>query len=198
MNLIDLFPGVMAMPSRDCQTFRCPAVDLPALMLHLRDREGFCVLVDLTAVDHGVTAKPRFSGVCHLLNLGKREYVRIHSDCLEVQGEPQLPTLSAVFPAANWHEREAYDMFGIRYQGHPDLRRILMWDEYPYFPLRKDFPLAGIEVPYPEADVVERTGLRVAPAPMAGGPFVSSGDGPMSAKEPRGKDQSWRENKPKA
>ena len=58
---------------------------------------------------------------------------------------------------------------GIHYDGHPDLRRILMWDEYPYHPLRKDFPLAGIEVPFPADDVAEATGAGVLPAPMMGG-----------------------------
>jgi hypothetical protein len=54
-----------------------------------------------------------------------------------------LPTVIGVWRTANWHEREIYDMMGIRFRGHPDLRRILMWEGYPYFPLRKDFPLAG-------------------------------------------------------
>ena len=59
---------------------------------------------------------------------------------------PSIPSVSSVFPAANWHERETFDMFGIKFSDHPNLKRILMWDDYPYFPLRKEFPLAGIEV----------------------------------------------------
>ena len=54
-----------------------------------------------------------------------------------------VDTVSDIWPTANWHEREIYDMMGLRFKGHPDLRRILMWEGYPYFPLRKEFPLAG-------------------------------------------------------
>jgi NADH-quinone oxidoreductase subunit C len=108
-----------------------------------------------------------------------------------------VPTVSAIHPGANWHEREAYDMFGIKFIGHPDPRRILMWEAYPYHPLRKEFPLAGIEVPFPAADVAAVTGQTVEPAPMMGGPFVSSG-GHMSGAEPQALDQSWNEEKPKS
>ena len=59
------------------------------------------------------------------------------------EDNPVAPTVSDIWPTADWHEREVYDMMGIRFDGHPDLRRILMWEGYPYFPLRKDFPLEG-------------------------------------------------------
>ena len=72
-----------------------------------------------------------------------------------------------------------------------------MWDDYPYFPLRKDFPLAGIETPLPAADVAEVTKASVDPAPMMGGPFVASADGTISDSEPRAKDESWTEEKEK-
>jgi NADH-quinone oxidoreductase subunit C len=88
-------------------------------------------------------------------------------------------------------------MFGIHFNGHPNLKRILMWDEYPYFPLRKEFPLAGIDTPLPADDVVEVTQASVEPAPMMGGPFVSSGSGVISDSEPRAKDESWTEEKEK-
>ena len=103
----------------------------------------------------------------------------------------------SLYPAANWHERETYDLMGIHYEGHPDLRRILMWDDYPYHPLRKDFPLAGIETPLPADDVAEVTGTSVKPAPMMGGPFVSSAGGPMSQIEPQARDESWNEQNEK-
>jgi len=154
------------------------------------------MLADLTAVDNGEGTSPRFKGVYHVVSMERREYLRLRVDC-DGDEEPKLPTLTAVYSAANWHERETYDMFGITYVDHPDLRRILMWDEYPYHPLRKEFPLAGIEDEYPEEDIVEHTGLKVKAVPMAGGPFVAAPSGPMSTREPRAKDQSWRESNPK-
>jgi NADH-quinone oxidoreductase subunit C len=111
---------------------------------------------------------------------------------------PAVPTAVPLWPGANWHEREAYDMFGIQFTGHPDLRRILMWDGYPYFPLRKEFPLAGIETPLPDPDVVAETKVSAKPAPMAGGPFVaSSGEINLGDAEPRAKDESWNERREK-
>ena len=64
------------------------------------------------------------------------------------QLSPEIPSLASLYPAADWHERECYDMFGIKFSGHPDLKRILMWEDYPYTKLRKEFPLAGIETLY--------------------------------------------------
>jgi NADH-quinone oxidoreductase subunit C len=78
-----------------------------------------------------------------------------------------VPTLSHVWEGANWHEREIFDMMGIRFTNHPDLRRILMWDGYPYFPLRKDFPLEGKPSEMPDVAFSDV-------APLAGGPFVTA------------------------
>ncbi|MEM9226432.1 MAG: NADH-quinone oxidoreductase subunit C, partial [Verrucomicrobiota bacterium] len=75
--------------------------------------------------------------------------------------------------------------------------RILMWDDYPYYPLRKEFPLAGIETDLPAADVAEASGAKVIPAPMMGGPFHAPQTGEMSEREPRAADQSWTEEKEK-
>ena len=77
-----------------------------------------------------------------------------------------LDTVSDIWPTANWHEREIYDMMGIKFNGHPDLRRILMWDGYPFFPLRKDFPLAGLPSDMPDVAFTKIT-------PLEGGPFVT-------------------------
>jgi NADH-quinone oxidoreductase subunit C len=77
-----------------------------------------------------------------------------------------LDTVSDIWPTANWHEREIYDMMGIKFNGHPDLRRILMWDGYPFFPLRKDFPLAGLPSDMPDVAFTKVT-------PLEGGPFVT-------------------------
>src|SRR5437763_8646252 len=90
-----------------------------------------------------------------------------------------VDTISDIWPTANWHEREAYDMMGIKFNGHPDLRRILMWEGYPYFPLRKDFPLAGKPSETPEVAFTR-------PAPLEGGPFVTIAGGTDAiAREPR-------------
>jgi NADH-quinone oxidoreductase subunit C len=84
-----------------------------------------------------------------------------------------------VWRTAEWHEREAYDMMGVKFADHPNLKRILMWEGYPYFPLRKDFPLEGKPTDVPG---VAFTNI----APMAGGPFVTVAGGKDStAREPR-------------
>ena len=158
----------------------------------LRVSFGFDLLADLCGLE--LQGRPvRFGVVIHLLSTTHKEYVRLHVDAVN----DRVPSVSSLHPGANWHEREAFDMFGIVFEGHPDPRRILMWDSYPYHPLRKDFPLAGIEVPFPAADVAEVTGQKVEPAPMMGGPFVSHG-GKLSEGEPSALDQSWTEEKPKA
>ena len=180
----------------DCLAVSCQPDFLIELCTHLRDEETFDLLVDLTGIDHGVDAEIRFSIVLHLYSLIQKTYLRVHTNCPS-NDSPVSPSVSRVFPAANWHERETYDMFGIKFSGHPNLKRILMWDDYPHFPLRKDFPLSGIEVPLPAADVSEVTGAEVEPAPMMGGPFVSDGSGRMSEAEPRAKDESWTEDSEK-
>ena len=185
MNIYGIAP-------KDCLTFACEP-GCTELCTHLRDEETFDLLVDVTAIDHGNDADVRFSVVLHLYSLIHKNYLRVHVDCSD-NNTPVVPSVSSVFPAANWHERETFDMFGIQFSDHPNLKRILMWDDYPYYPLRKEFPLAGIDVPLPAADVSEVTGADVEPAPMMGGPFVSAGGGRMSETEPRAKDESWTED----
>lgn len=193
MKLSETFKSLVRTDATDCESYLCPAQELVEVLTYLRDEQGYCMLVDLTAVDNGIDASPRFKGIYHVVSMEKCEYLRLTVDCEGDDETPTLPSVVGVYSAANWHERETYDMFGIRYVDHPDLKRILMWDGYPHFPLRKEFPLAGIEEEYPAEDVVDHTGLKVKPAPMAGGPFVAAPEGPMSEKEPRGKDQSWTE-----
>jgi len=137
---------------------------------------GFGYLVDITSIDH-YGDDPRFSLVYHLYGYGHRRYLRLKTDLSEEKGE--APTVTGVWRTADWHEREIFDMMGIRFRGHPDLRRILMWEGYPYFPLRKDFPLAGKHSQMPEVAFTD-------PSPMAGGPFVTIAGGKDSlSREPR-------------
>lgn len=191
-GLVERYAFLSSRDSVDCLSYFCPPENLVALALALRDREGFEMLVDLTALDWGQENSPRFTTIYHFYSLALKTYLRIACDCPSVD-EPEVPSLAAVYPAADWHEREVFDMFGIIFAGHPNLKRILMWDEYPYHPLRKEFPLAGIETPLPAPDVVEVTNVSVKPAPMMGGPFVSPAEGNVSETEPRAKDESWTE-----
>ncbi|MDQ8194131.1 NADH-quinone oxidoreductase subunit C [Coraliomargarita sp. SDUM461004] len=194
-QLKERFDYLTERESADHLAVNCPADHLVGFCTALRDELGYDLLLDVTAVDWDAQS-PRFTGIYHLLSTTKHEYLRIAVNCVD-SIHPSLPSLSGVFAAANWHERETFDLMGIHYEGHPDLRRILMWDDYPYHPLRKDFPLAGIETPLPADDVAEATNAKVLPAPMAGGPFVSSADGPMSQTEPRARDESWNEQQEK-
>ena len=191
-TLMGKCPKISKRDSLDVLTLECSSTDLLDLARTLLEEDNFDLLVDVTAIDHGEIEDVRFTVVYHFYSLIHKDYIRVHVDC-ESNTKPSVPSLSTIYPAANWHERETYDMFGISFKGHPDMRRILMWDDYPYFPLRKEFPLAGIETPLPADDVVEVTDASVEPAPMMGGPFVSSGEGEMSNAEPRAKDESWTE-----
>ena len=182
--------------SLDWPAFNCPIDKLVDLMTRLRDDHGYDALADTTAIDNGVDASPRFTVVYHLFSTRSSSYVRLAADC-ESDEEPTAPTATGLFKGANWMERETYDLMGIRYEGHPDLRRILMWDGYPHHPLRKDFPLAGFENEISDAEIAANTGVKVKPAPMAGGPFVAQHSCFESKREPVAKDESWNEGKEK-
>jgi NADH-quinone oxidoreductase subunit C len=125
---------------------------------------GFDYLVDISSVDNYGT-DPRWTIVYELYGYEHRCHLRVKVNVSEEKSE--LPTVTTVWRGADWHEREIYDMMGIRFRGHPDLRRILMWDGYPYFPLRKDFPLAGRSTDLPDVAFSKA-------APLEGGPFVTS------------------------
>ena len=189
------FPSALTeRPAKDCKAYNCPMSVLKAAMSSLRAQ--YPMLMDLTGVDHGAEATPRFEVVWHLFNPTTHEYLRVASFCAP-SSVPTAPSVANLWPAADWHERECYDLMGIRFEGHPDLKRILMWEGYPYHPLRKDFPLSGIETPLPAADVSEETGASLIPAPMAGGPFTAKQASSMKQREPRAKDESWTEKKEK-
>ncbi len=148
-----------------------------ALLKYCRDELGFDYLIDISSVDH-TGEEPRFEMVYELYGYAHHQHLRVKC---RVSEDEEVPTVSDIWPTANWHEREVYDMMGIGFEGHPDLRRILMWEGYPFFPLRKEFPLAGLPSDMPD---VAFTGT----APMEGGPFVtSSGAGDTIDAEPRAK-----------
>ena len=137
---------------------------------------GFDYLVDISSVDN-YGEDPRFTVVYELYGYGHRCHLRLKTNVSEEKSE--LPTVSTVWRTADWHERESYDMMGIRFRGHPDLRRILMWEGYPYFPLRKDFPLSGKPSEVPDVAFTKT-------APLEGGPFVTiAGGKDRIAREPR-------------
>jgi len=101
--------------------------------------EGFQLLVDITAVDW-FQRDPRFDVVYHVLNLASQERVRLK---VRVNEREPLPSQVPRYKGADWFEREVFDLFGLRFDGHPDLKRLLMWEDFPGHPLRKDFPLDG-------------------------------------------------------
>ncbi len=137
---------------------------------------GFDYLVDISSVDN-YGEDPRWTIVYELSQLAGNVHLRLKTDVSEDKSE--LPTITGVWRTADWHEREIYDMMGVRFRGHPDLRRILLWEGYPYFPLRKDFPLAGKPSEMPDVAFSK-------PAPLEGGPFVTVAGGKDSmAREPR-------------
>lgn len=101
---------------------------------------AFNMMIDETAADYPLRTQ-RFDVITHLLSLDKAHRIRVKS-----QTDEHIPSLVAVWRTANWHERETYDLFGIIYDGHPDLRRILLTDDWEGFPLRKDYPVEGYDV----------------------------------------------------
>ena len=123
----------------------------------------FDYLIDISTLDH-YGEDPRFSVVYELSSISHRQQLRLKTQVTEAHGE--LPTVTSVWRTADWHEREAYDMMGVKFTGHPNLTRILMWEGYPHFPLRKDFPLEGNPTEVPDVAFTQT-------APMDGGPFVT-------------------------
>lgn len=142
--------GVAAHRSSGELTLVCAAAHLPAVVTFLRDDPEcqFISFVDLCGVDYPSREK-RFDVVVHLLSPVKNLRVRVK--CATDEATP-VPSLCGVFPAANWFEREAYDLYGILFDGHPELRRILTDYGFEGHPLRKDFPMSGfVEARYDDA-----------------------------------------------
>jgi len=149
---------------------------LREVALFCRDSLGYDLLLDLCSVDHH-GSDPRFEVIYELLSLKGNVHLRLKSPVPEDNAE--IESVTDVWATANWHEREVWDMMGIRFLNHPDLRRILMWEGYPHHPLRKEFPLGGVPTDVPELAFTEE-------APLAGGPFVTiPTEGNTEVREPR-------------
>ena len=150
-----------------------------AICRFAKESLGFNFLADLSSVDHMGT-DPRFEVVYELYSIEDCISLRLKVQVGEDQ--PAVASVSGVWATADWHEREVWDLMGIRFVGHPDLRRILMWEGYPHHPLRKDFPLAGLPTEVPEVGFTNT-------APLAGGPFVTAPtSGNTQVREPRARD----------
>lgn len=140
-------------------TVVCHKHDVRHFLRFLRDDKQcqFKQLIDITGLDWPERTT-RFEVVYHLLSISKNQRIRVK---VEVAENDSVASVVDLFPAANWYERETYDMFGIRFENHPDLRRILTDYDFDGFPLRKDFPLEGkVEVYY------DSTEKRVAYKPV--------------------------------
>lgn len=157
------------------QTINVTLAQVKTLLRYCRDEMRFDYLVDISSLDN-LGKEPRFEMVYELYGYSHGQHLRVKAPVGE---DENAPTVSDLWATADWHEREVYDMMGIKFDGHPDLRRILMWDGYPFFPLRKDFPLEGRPSDMPE---VAFSGV----APLEGGPFVTCAGGDDTiAREPR-------------
>jgi NADH-quinone oxidoreductase subunit C len=144
-------------------TYTIAPEDLREIAKSCRDDLSFDYLIDITSIDNFGT-DPRWEMVYELYSMTLAVHLRLK---LRVSEEVStVDTVSDIWRTANWHEREIYDMMGIKFNGHPDLRRILMWDGYPYFPLRKEFPLEGLPSEMPDVAFTKS-------APLEGGPFVT-------------------------
>jgi NADH-quinone oxidoreductase subunit C len=128
-------------------TIFVPREQITAICSHLKARSGleFDFLADLCGFDRGPEEEPRFEVNYHLFST--RKHHRLRLKVLLNEEDVHVPSVTAVWRTANWHERETYDLFGVIFDDHPDLRRILLPDDWQGHALRKDFPLRGYE-PY--------------------------------------------------
>ena len=108
---------------------------------NLKEEHRFIYLADIFGTDR-FTSEDRFEVVYNMVSL--KERIRLFVKAWLPEENPEIASVTGVWKAANWFERQTYDMFGIRFKGHPDMRRIYMPEDFDYFPLRKEFPLLGI------------------------------------------------------
>jgi NADH-quinone oxidoreductase subunit C len=129
-------------------TFHVRREDLTGVARHLRDDPElrFELCSGVSGVHYPADTDRELHAVYHLLSMTHNRRIRLEVSCPDE--DPHIPSLVAVYPTADWHERETWDMFGIEFDGHPALARILMPDDWPGHPQRKDYPLGGIPVEY--------------------------------------------------
>ena len=135
-NVVDAFGEV---------TVEVPRDSLEEACRFLKTQAGFDMLADLCGADNGPEEDPRFVVNYHLLGTGHKDRLRLQ--VLLTEDDPHVSTVAHIWSTANWHERETWDMFGVIFDGHPDLRRILLPSDFDGHALRKDYPLRGYE-PY--------------------------------------------------
>lgn len=145
----------------------------------LKDAFGFTYLTDLAGVDRFTEDAPRYEVYYNLVNIkaGRRIRLKVRLE----QDDAVVPSVIGLFKAADWNERECYDMLGIRFEGHPDLRRMYMPEDFDYHPLRKEFPLLGIPGSLPLPPQVPEGDLTMDPFAAAHGKCP-----PRSYQEPKG------------
>ena len=170
------FPQIALREFRGDTTLTVPREQLVEVMRYAKEACGFDMLLCVSAVDH-MGEHTRYEVVYTITQAetGANLLVRTPLD----EQEATVPSLVGLWRSANWLEREQYDLMGVHFEGHPDLRRIMMWEGYPFHPLRKDFPVAGVPTETPGIAFTEK-------APTAGAPFVTAPGGKTAAeREPR-------------
>jgi len=130
---------------RDEVTVTVPRESIVDVCWVMKTKHGFDMLADLCGADRGPEEDPRFEVNYHLFST--KHHNRIRLKVLLSEDDPKVTTVTTVWKTANWHERETYDLFGVIFEGHPDLRRILLPSDFDGHALRKDYPLRGYE-PY--------------------------------------------------
>ena len=170
------FPQITRKEFRGDITLTIQPEDLVAAMRFARDTCGFDMLVCVSSVDH-LGQEPRYEVNYTITQAETGANLLVRTPVSEA--ENAVPSVVPVWRSANWLEREQYDLMGIEFTGHPDLRRIMMWEGYPYHPLRKDFPVAGKDF--------EQAGVAFTQkAPTGGAPFITVPGGKTAAdREPR-------------
>ncbi len=149
----------------------------------LRDDFGFDLLADVCGVDW-LPREPRYDINYHLAASASPQRLRVKVQLAEAE-ELHVPSVVGVWPTADWHEREVFDFFGVEFDGHPDLKRILMPDEWIGHPLRKDYPVGGMPVEYR----IEPAYIGPNVVPAAGRP--SAGGVPVRLRSDRGRPSTW-------